>query len=106
MTDQEILRELASAYMEAANEPVNAERRERAYATNELQAVRPLVWIHELPWHELNIDDALTLRCEGALAREIAQSAAMEVLSGGHDSGAVLSREHVYPLDRHRVSGD
>lgn len=73
MTDQEILRELASAYMEAANEPVNAERRERAYATNGLQAVRPLVWIHELPWHELNIDDALTLRCEGALAREIEQ---------------------------------
>ena len=71
MTDQEILRELANAYMEAANEPVNAERRERAYATNGLQAVRPLVWIHELPWHELNIDDALTLRCEGALAREI-----------------------------------
>lgn len=25
------------------------------------------------PWHELNIDDALTLRCEGALAREIEQ---------------------------------
>lgn len=73
MTDQEILRELASAYMEAANEPVNTERRERAYATNGLQAVRPLVWIHELPWHELNIDDALTLRCEGALAREIEQ---------------------------------
>lgn len=73
MTDQEILRELANAYMEAANEPVNAERRERAYATNGLQAVRPLVWIHELPWHELNIDDALTLRCEGALAREIEQ---------------------------------
>lgn len=73
MTDQEILRELASAYMEAANEPVNAERRKRAYATNGLQAVRPLVWIHELPWHELNIDDALTLRCEGALAREIEQ---------------------------------
>lgn len=73
MTDQEILWELASAYMKAANEPVNAERRERAYATNGLQAVRPLVWIHELPWHELNIDDALTLRCEGALAREIEQ---------------------------------
>lgn len=73
MTDSEILRELAKAYMEAANDPVNAERRARAYATNGLQPVRPLVWVHELPWHELNIDDALTLRCEGALARDIEQ---------------------------------
>lgn len=41
MTDQEILRELASAYMEAANEPVNAERRERAYATNGFRPCAP-----------------------------------------------------------------
>ena len=61
MKDQEILRTLAQRYMENASDPVNAERRERAYATNGLQAVRPLVWVDELPWHELNIDDALTL---------------------------------------------
>lgn len=73
MTDSQILQELAKAYMEAASAPVNAERRERAYATNGLQPVRPLVWVQELPWHELNIDGALTLRCEGALAQEIEQ---------------------------------
>lgn len=73
MTDSQILQELAKAYMEAASAPVNAERRERAYATNGLQPVRPLVWVQELPWHELNIDGALTLRCEGKLAQEIEQ---------------------------------
>ena len=38
---------------------------------NDLEPVRPLVWINEIPWNEMNVDDELTLRCEDAWAREI-----------------------------------
>jgi hypothetical protein len=34
-----------------------------------LKPVRPPVWIDELPWHELNLDGELDLRCEGEQAR-------------------------------------
>ena len=30
-----------------------------------------MVWINEIPWNEMNVDDELTLRCEDAWAREI-----------------------------------
>ena len=69
MSDRDILRGLAARYMEAAHDPVNAERRQRAYDTNALKCVRPLVWVDEVPWHEMNVDDELTPECQGEEAR-------------------------------------
>ncbi len=97
MTDQKILQELAKAYMEAACEPVNAERRKRAYATNGLQPVRPLVWVDELPWHELNIDGALTLRCENALSQEIEQFLRRKLLQWKYFQADMIL-EPYYPM--------
>ena len=73
MSDKEILRELAKRYMEAAGDPVNGERKQRGYDTNGLKSVRPLVWLDEVPWHEMNVDDELTLTCEGEEARAMEQ---------------------------------
>jgi hypothetical protein len=36
-----------------------------------LKTGRPLVWIDEIPWHEMDIDGALSLRCEDEEARKI-----------------------------------
>ena len=69
MTDRDIVRELAARYAEAANDPVNAERMQRGYDTNGLKPVRPLVWIEEVPWHEMNIGDELTLKCQSEECR-------------------------------------
>ncbi|MCL2351566.1 MAG: hypothetical protein FWC55_03430 [Firmicutes bacterium] len=68
--DKTILRELAGKYAEIAADDRNRERKERARNINSLRPARPLVWLHELPWHEIDIDGALACRCESAEARE------------------------------------
>ena len=37
---------------------------------NDLESDRPTVWINEICWHEMNVDDELTLRCESDWARQ------------------------------------
>ena len=67
--DIEILRELAKKYMEIATCDKNAERAQRGRLTGGLKPVRPLVWIDEIPWPEMDIDGQLTLSCEGKAER-------------------------------------
>lgn len=70
-TDKQIIRELALAYAEYAARPENAERAARIRRINGLSPDRPIVWLHEIPWNEMNFDDHLTLRCESESARAI-----------------------------------
>jgi len=69
--DKTIIRELAERYKQMAEDPKCLERAQRIRKTNSLDPVRPIVWIEELPWHELNIDGALDLHCEMPLARDM-----------------------------------
>lgn len=70
MTDDiQILRELGKAYAEAAALPVHAEKADMWRRLNRLEPVRPLVWINEVPWHEMNVEDELTLRCADPFCR-------------------------------------
>ena len=54
---------------EIAALPVQAEKAELWRRLNDLDSERPLVWINEIPWHEMNVDDELTLRTEHPWAR-------------------------------------
>lgn len=69
--EKDVIRELAKKYMELAALPINAERIARMMDSNGLKPGRPIVWLHEIPWNEMNIDDALTLRCQHDFARQI-----------------------------------
>lgn len=60
--DRDILRELAAQLAEFAALPVHAEKARLWQRLNDLDSVRPMVWINEIPWHEMNVDDELTLR--------------------------------------------
>ena len=71
--DAAILHELAKRYAEIASLPLMQERRLRMRENNDLKAGRPPILLHELPWHELNIEDKLTLTCENEFARQIEQ---------------------------------
>ncbi len=62
--DISVLRELAARYAQIANDPVNMERRVLHTAVNDLRLIRPVVLIDEIPWHEMNIDNELTLQCK------------------------------------------
>ena len=67
--DQQILTQLAKEYREVAFAPVNEERRALWKALNGLRECRPLIMIDQLPWHELDVDGDLKLRCRDADAR-------------------------------------
>jgi len=51
--DRSILRELAGRYSEIAHLPVQRERLARYASSNDLQVVRPVVLIDEVPWGEV-----------------------------------------------------
>lgn len=68
--DTDILRGLASQVAEIATLPVHKEKAELWRRLNDLDSVRPMVWINELPWNEMNVDDELTLRAEHPWARD------------------------------------
>ena len=69
--EKEVLRGLGERIAEIAADPVNAERAELWTKLNDLESKRPMVWINEIPWHEMNVDDELTLRTEHPWAREL-----------------------------------
>ncbi len=69
--DRDIIRRLAERKAEIAALPCQQETIRGWKNVNDLKPNRPMVWINELPWHELNINDELTLQCESDAARGI-----------------------------------
>ena len=68
-SDKETLRRLAEELAAAAALPVHREKAALWTKLIDLQSVRPMVWINEIPWHEMNVDDELTLKCTDPWAR-------------------------------------
>jgi len=69
--DCEVLRRLAEEQAQVAALPVHAEKAELWRRLNDLESVRPTVWINEIPWHEMDVDGELTLQCSDPWAREV-----------------------------------
>lgn len=69
--ERDILRRLGSELAAIAALPVHAEKAKLWQRLNDLDSVRPMVWINEIPWHEMNVDDELTLRTVHPWAREL-----------------------------------
>ena len=68
--DKDILRRLAGELAAIAALPVRREKAVLWQKLNDLESVRPMVWINEVCWHEMNVGDELTLQCEHPWARE------------------------------------
>ena len=68
--DKVILRKLASEIAEIASLDVHRQKAEMWAKLNQLESVRPMVWINEICWNEMNVDDELTLRCSDPWARD------------------------------------
>jgi hypothetical protein len=68
--DTDILRRLASELAEIAALPVHKEKARLWQKLNDLRSQRPMVWINEICWHEMDVDGELTLRTEHPWARD------------------------------------
>ena len=69
--DKELLRGLASQVAELAALPDQAKTIDQWKALNGLKPIRPMVMIDEIPWHEMGVDEELTLQTEDAFCRSI-----------------------------------
>jgi hypothetical protein len=68
--DTDILLRLADQVAQIAALPVHKENAQLWTKLNDLQSQRPMVWINEIPFNEMNVDDELTLRTEHPWARD------------------------------------
>ena len=65
----DVLRSLAEEWAKCASLPVHKEKAQLWQRLNDLDSERPMVWINEIPWHEMNHEEELTLCCENEWAR-------------------------------------
>ncbi len=70
LKDKAILRRLASELAEIAALPIHKEKSRLWQKLNDLESERPMVWINEVCWHEMNVDDELTLQTEHPWSRD------------------------------------
>ena len=66
----EILRHLADQVADIASLPVQREKARLWTKLNDLDSERPMVWINEICWNEMNVNDELTLRTEHPWSRD------------------------------------
>ena len=72
--EKDVLRRLGAKIAEIAALPVHDEKACLWQKMNDLHQERPMVWINEIPWHEMNVNDELTLQTDHPWARSLEQS--------------------------------
>ena len=65
------LRELGKQLAEIAALPVQEEKKKLWTANNDLKPVRPMVYIDQLPWHEIKRSKEMEQRCEDTFLRSV-----------------------------------
>ena len=88
--DREVIRRLAKEYMEYATLPVQKETAALWSRVNDLQSARPVVWHNELPWHEMNVEDELTLRTSTPFAGRIEEELRRRIYMWRHMRGDMV----------------
>ena len=88
--DKTILRKLAEQVAAVAAKPIHRQKAELWRRLNDRDSVRPMVWINEIPWHEMDVDGELataTLAPLGPVPGTRAAAAALPVAAhaGRHD---------------------
>lgn len=65
----DVLKNLAEEWAEIASLPIHKEKAKLWQKLNDLESERPMVWINEIPWHEMNYKDELTTSCKNKWAK-------------------------------------
>jgi len=100
--DRSILRRLAEKVAEIASLPIHTEKAELWRRLNDLEQVRPLVWINEIPWHEMNVNDELTLRTVNEFCRQVETELRQLIYQWQHLRGdMIVEPEYYVPLVIH-----
>jgi len=91
-TDHAIIRGLALRKFEIGSLPRQRESHQRWSDLNDLRPVRPLVYIDQIPWHELEAahPEALQSRCADPWLREVESGMRRELFQWEHFPGDMI----------------
>jgi hypothetical protein len=100
--DTEILRRLAGQVAEIAALPVHKEKAKLWRKLNDLKSERAMVWVNEICWNEMNVDDELTLQSQHTWARDQEDQLRKTIYQWNHLPGDMVVNDHlVCPLAIH-----
>lgn len=93
--DKNILRKLASEIADIARLEVHKEKASLWRDLNDLKSKRPMVYINEIPWHEMNVDNELTLLCENSWARDLEDKLRKQIYQWKHMPGDMIINNYI-----------
>lgn len=82
--EKEILKGLGQQIADIAKLPVHKEKAQLWTKLNDLKQERPMVWINEIPWHEMNVNDELTVQTTHPFARQLETSLRRTIYQWNH----------------------
>lgn len=86
----QLLRELAKEKAEISMDERNRENRDLWICTNDLHMKKPPVYIDEICWNEMNVDEELTLRTEDEFCRKLELQLRKEIYLWKHLPGNMV----------------
>ncbi|MFA5468257.1 MAG: hypothetical protein WC224_04275 [Sphaerochaetaceae bacterium] len=93
--EKTVLRQLGEEIAKIAALPDHQEKAELWRDLNDLKSKRPMVWINEIPWHEMNVNDELTLRCTHPWARELETTLRRTIYQWNHMRGDMIVDNYI-----------
>ncbi len=100
--DRDVLRRLAAEIAEIAALPVHREKARLWRKLNDLESERPMVWINEICWHEMDVDGELTLVTGHPWAREQERDLRRTIYQWRHLPGDMIVNDYLEcPLALH-----
>ena len=93
--EKDILRMLGDKIAKIAALPVHKEKALLWQRLNDLQQERPMVWINEIPWHEMNVNDELTLQTVHPWARDLEQNLRRTIYQWKHLSCDMIINDYL-----------
>ena len=82
--EKDVLRRLGGRIAEIAALSIHKEKALLWQKMNDLEQERSMVWINEIPWHEMNVNDELSLQTIHPWARELEQSLRRTIYQWDH----------------------
>ena len=83
-SDRACLRELGKRYADIGHLPVQQETARLWQRLNRLESVRPLIWINEVPWHDMGDSEDLALRTTHPFLQDIEHHLRRELYQWKH----------------------
>lgn len=94
-----ILQELGKYYAQAMYDPVNEQRRKLHTSVNDLNPIRPIVLINEVPWNEFRQEDELKLSCADPFLRMVERSLRQTLYQWNHFPGDMILPDY-FPVPK------